>query len=342
MIKSNATLKKRGRNPLDAFDRPNPFQQRVAPLSQDSHTSSQRLSSEKIDEIPRKPPEKHPTTTKQIVQPVGHQQSSIALSPRLQEDLSHLRNMLLSQSDDLNIDGPLTSKLVDACCDSDATAETALQLVGCDQASDAALHVLADSFSQQGCVAHAASCFARFALFPRLLKLHQPASRPLVNALLALRSHQASALLNQVMLPLFWSFSDLDSEKVNARVEVLGRVVKGLPQYKLPLFVHGALLGQGERTCVWTESQATVLQLVLACRPILNDECVLTILQQADANAGALRRSLKFSNLVFTLVRVYGPQLTPHVGAARSLAAQLDTFMRKTALAAVNKITEKI
>ena len=59
---------------------------------------------------------------------------------------------------------------------------------------------------------------------------------------------------------------------------------------------------------------------------------------QADANADALRKSLKFSSLLSTLVKTHGPQMRPHLSALRRVVERLDTFMRKSILAAVDKL----
>ena len=59
-----------------------------------------------------------------------------------------------------------------------------------------------------------------------------------------------------------------------------------------------------------------------------------------DANGDALRKSLKFSNLLNTLVRSYGPQLRPHLAAVRRVAERLETFMKRSILAAVTKLDE--
>ena len=67
--------------------------------------------------------------------------------------------------------------------------------------------------------------------------------------------------------------------------------------------------------------------------------CLAALLVQADANVDGLRKSLKFSNLLNTLVRSYGSHLRPHIPAVRHVAERLETFMKKNILAAVAKLS---
>ena len=62
---------------------------------------------------------------------------------------------------------------------------------------------------------------------------------------------------------------------------------------------------------------------------------------QADANVDALRKSLKFSNLISTLVRQHGPTLLPHLVPLRRVAERLDTFMRKSILQALQRLEDR-
>ena len=52
----------------------------------------------------------------------------------------------------------------------------------------------------------------------------------------------------------------------------------------------------------------------------------------------SLRKSLKFSNFIFTLIRSYSELIGPHLALARAVVEQLDTFMKKTALAAIARL----
>jgi hypothetical protein len=61
---------------------------------------------------------------------------------------------------------------------------------------------------------------------------------------------------------------------------------------------------------------------------------------QCDTNVDQLRKSLKFANLVATLVRVHGPLLKAHLPAVRRVAERLESFMKKGVLQAVGKLEQ--
>ena len=83
-----------------------------------------------------------------------------------------------------------------------------------------------------------------------------------------------------------------------------------------------------------------LLQATLARKPQLEPSCVIELLVQADANVDEMRKSLKFANLVATLVRSHGPLLRPHLPSVRRVAERLDSFMRKSVLQAVTKLEQ--
>ena len=133
-------------------------------------------------------------------------------------------------------------------------------------------------------------------------------------------------------------WSAAQSSGAAALTEVLTRLLKELAAHMLVAFVDESLCGDKGAVEPWSEPQAAALQVALSRKPAITDECVVALLQQLDVSAVALRKSPKFSNLVFTLVRAYGAQLGGHVELARSVAGQLETFMRAASLAAVEKL----
>ena len=83
-----------------------------------------------------------------------------------------------------------------------------------------------------------------------------------------------------------------------------------------------------------------LLQALVARKPAVEHACLAELLVQADANADALRKSLKFSSLLSTLVKTHGAQLRPSLPSLRRVVERLETFMRKSILAAVAKLEQ--
>ncbi len=252
--------------------------------------------------------------------------------------LEQMRDALLNPSEEPELDPALALRLVDACSGSGDVADAALGRLGCDELPEVALQLLATNFGGAACASSAAAAFARTALLPRLCQLSRPATRPLINAIIALRDHHSAALLREVAVPLFTALASVGASGAAALTEVLTRLLKELAAHMLVAFVDEVLCGDKGAVEPWSEPQAAALQVALSRKPALTDERVVALLQQMDVSAVALRKSPKFSNLVFTLVRSYGAQLGGHVELARSVAGQLETFMRATSLAAVEKL----
>lgn len=61
-------------------------------------------------------------------------------------------------------------------------------------------------------------------------------------------------------------------------------------------------------------------------------------MRQADAQVDVLRKSLKFGNLLFTFVRSYSAELLPHILSLRRTVEKLETFLRKSTLAAIERM----
>ena len=55
-----------------------------------------------------------------------------------------------------------------------------------------------------------------------------------------------------------------------------------------------------------------------------------------------LRKSLKFSNLLFTFVRSYSTELLSHLTPLRRTVEKLETFLRKSALATLDKMESQL
>lgn len=137
------------------------------------------------------------------------------------------------------------------------------------------------------------------------------------------------------MLPLLWrAGSDFNA----SQAEMMSRLIKQLQMQPLLAFVAAFVDGEDGQPSSWTETQVTVLQGAISRRPELDSATLLGLLQQADANVDMLRKSLKFSNLMFTLVKSYGAELLPHLLLARRTIEKLDTFLKKSALSVLERL----
>ena len=65
------------------------------------------------------------------------------------------------------------------------------------------------------------------------------------------------------------------------------------------------------------------------------------LVQHLDANIDAMKANLKFSTLVSNLARSYGSQLSAHLAPLRRLVEKLETFLRKSALAVIERLEAK-
>ena len=217
-----------------------------------------------------------------------------------------------------------TSAMIAACEAIDAPALTDEAILCACQAA-----ALPDVSSR------AAAAFVHVVLLPRLQQLEQPASRTLFSSLLSLMKHHARPLLEALVVPIMWSRGGQLSA---GQVEALQRLLKEAPEALMGKVLFAFLQGEEGNPAGWTEAQAALLQILVSRKPTLEAECVAEVVVQADANVDALRKSLKFSNFLSTLVRSYGPQLRPHLAAVSRIAERLDTFMKKAILVAIGKL----
>jgi hypothetical protein len=216
-----------------------------------------------------------------------------------------------------------------------ASMRAACDAIDADGFTDEAILCACQAAAQPDVSGRAAACFIGAALRPRLAALTQPASRTLFAALLALMRAHARALLDELLLPTMWLHS---GELSPGQVEVLSRLLKELPENLLAGALTAFLGGEAGVPTAWSEAQVALMQAALARRPTLDAACVGDFLMHADANVDALRKSLKFSSLVSTFVKTHGSMLRPHLPAVRRVAERLDTFMRKSTLAAIAKL----
>ena len=122
------------------------------------------------------------------------------------------------------------------------------------------------------------------------------------------------------------------------QAEVITRLLKEMPEALLGRALSRFLAGEHGEPTSWSEQQVSLLQTVLNRKLPLDAACASELVLQSDANVDALRKSLKFSNFVATLVRLHGNAVRPHLEAVRRVAERLDTFMRKSVLQALQKL----
>jgi hypothetical protein len=201
--------------------------------------------------------------------------------------------------------------------------------------SDGAVQCASVAAARPHVSSRAAGAFVGHMLLPRVARLEQAASRTLFSALLALMEHHARALVDALVVPAMWCGGGALS---GGQAEVLARLVREAPEAQVGRALEAFLAGEGGQPTSWTEAQVGLVQAMLARKPPLEGGAIGELLVQADANVDALRKSLKFSNVLSTLVRSYGPLLRPHLDAVRRVAERLETFMKRSILAAVAKL----
>lgn len=203
---------------------------------------------------------------------------------------------------------------------------------------DEALLCACQAAAQPQVSGRAAAAFMGAALRSRLVGLEQPASRTLFNALVALLHAHARPLVEELLVPIMRLAGGALRPP---QVEALSRLLKELPEALLGKAMADFLAGEGGVPVVWAEPHVALLQALVARKPSLDPAALGELLVQADANADALRKSLKFSSLLATLVKTHGAQLRPSLPSLRRVVERLETFMRKSILAAVGKLEQQ-
>lgn len=218
-----------------------------------------------------------------------------------------------------------------------AAMGAACEAVGFSELADEAMLCACVAASKPDVSGRAAAAFVAAVLQPRLTSLSEQASRSLFSALLALQPTHAKVLLDELIMPTLWHTGGALSA---GQAEVLTRLLKELPEALLLRALHAFLDGHQGEPQAWSESQVALLQALLARKPPLDAPATAELLVQCDANVDALRKSLKFANLVSTIVRMHAAAVRPHLSSVRRVAERLDTFMRKSILQALQKLED--
>ena len=218
-----------------------------------------------------------------------------------------------------------------------AAIHAACDVVGFNDLPDDGVLCACQAASKPDVSGRAAAAFIGAALRPRLGALSDQASRTLFSAMTAMLQQHARPLLDELVVPTLWHRGGALSA---GQAEVLARLLRELPEALLGRALSSFLKGEGGQPGSWSEAQVSLLQAALGRKPQLDPACIAELVVQADANVDALRKSLKFANLVSTLVRFHGPLLRSHLPSVRRVAERLDTFMRKSILQALDKLED--
>lgn len=218
-----------------------------------------------------------------------------------------------------------------------AAMAAACETVGFGALPDEAVLCACQAVAQPDISGRAAAAFVASVLRPRLAALEAQATRTLFSALLCLLQQHARALLDELIVPTLWHAG---GALTAGQAEVLARLLKELPLPLLGRALSSFLQGEHGLVSGWSEAQVALLQAVLTRKPPLDAACANELVLQCDANVDALSKSLKFANLVSTLVRLHGAALRPHLPSVRRVAERLNTFMKKTILQALTKLED--
>lgn len=212
---------------------------------------------------------------------------------------------------------------------------TACEIVGFGALPDTAVLCACQAIAKPDVSGRAAAAFIGAVLRPRLAALAEQATRTLFAAMLCLLQPHARPLLEELIAPTLWHQGGALSA---GQAEVLGRLLRELPEALLGHALRRFLEGDHGQPAGWSEAQVGLLQASLARKPMLEAATVSELIVQCDANVDTMRKSLKFANLMSTLVRAHGPLLRPHLPSVRRIAERLETFMKKGVLQAVAKL----
>ena len=212
----------------------------------------------------------------------------------------------------------------------------ACEVIGFAELPDEAVLCACQAAAKPDVGGRAAAAFVGAVLRPRLSALTSQATRTLFTAMTALLAQHARPLLDELILPTLWQGGGALSA---GQAEVLTRLLKELPESLLSRAVAEFLAGERGQPSSWSEAQVSLLQALLNRKPALDATCLGELVVQCDANVDELKKSLKFSNLLNTLVRCHGgPALRAHLPSLRRVVERIDTFMKKGILQVVGKL----
>ncbi|KAG5178538.1 hypothetical protein JKP88DRAFT_151488, partial [Tribonema minus] len=201
--------------------------------------------------------------------------------------------------------------------------------------------------------------FVRGALLPRAAALSAPAPRTLVSGVTAAAKQRPQAVVEGLLVPLLHgdaaagdgsaaaagdsgagvgdSSSGGRMAPGSAQCELLLRTARSaLPPHAAAPLVAAAC----DPRCAWNDGTVALVTSLLGMKLVLDDSAVAALAGRIEAEAERAEqcKSLKFATLLHTLVLKYGPQAGPHAAVLRTAAEKNTTFMKKSALSALQRL----
>ncbi|XP_077225455.1 uncharacterized protein LOC143860026 [Tasmannia lanceolata] len=181
-------------------------------------------------------------------------------------------------------------------------------------------------------------------ILPKLLILHEPASRVLVTAIIEYCNVHKRAAVDSLLFPLV-----LHKEGINTPLcDVLTRIVREcLHPAHISAFCQKLLCGEERarrvmclpchrclvsEVLVWTEALFTLLQNILNQNVYLTSDSVDRLISMLDEMASRFSKSLKFGNFLLCLVNKCAPLSKIHKITLMKVAEGTNTFMTKSIL----------
>jgi hypothetical protein len=221
---------------------------------------------------------------------------------------------------------------------------------------DTTLHAFCHGLVATG-LSHENSClFGTYALLPRLQALSRPASRDLVNATIEVASAHPRAMVRSILLPA------LSGAPPAACVELVSRVAKTLSADMVSVLLSqlvgqdmsnntsngtsGGSSGSGSGGRVLHASDHTfgLMKVLLLKKGIsLSSENVLNLIVWFEQHAESNVKNVKFGSAVHTLITRHGgnPAIMRLLDRLERLLQRLESFMKKSSLAAVGKLRKR-
>eukprot|EP00249_Psilotum_nudum_P022425 c28513_g1_i1 orf=280-1767(-) len=186
-----------------------------------------------------------------------------------------------------------------------------------------------------------------YVLLPKLISLEQLASRILVTAIFQASEVHPRAVVDALLLPLILCKPVPNS----AQCEVINRVVKEClsPDHTLSLCQKAFLQNKRQklhfaipppcdedyllRTLAWSEPVLTLVQNLFSKIISLDEETLGEVLDALQEIACEFAVSLKFSNLLLTLITKHGQSLVHYKFLLKRVVEKTNTFMTRSALA---------
>ena len=227
--------------------------------------------------------------------------------------------------------------------------------VGIDLWEDTTLHAFCHGLVANG-ISHENSCtFGKSALLPRFQGLTRPATRDLVNAAIEIAAVQPRAVVMAVLVPA------LGAEPSGACVELSLRVAKTLSA-DIILFMLSQLMANtstglkekrddakrnetpGSIALQASDNTFGLLKSLLLKKDlVLSSECIINLTEWFHMHTDNFAQNVKFASAIHTMLTRHkaNPSLIKRIDRFEQIVRGLDSFVKKSSLAAIRKIRQK-